>query len=35
MVFVLEKLIPPNTSARPPNASVLGAAGEVIPPKDP
>lgn len=34
-VFVFEKLIPPKTSARPPNASGFGAGGAVIPPKDP
>jgi len=30
----LEKLIPPNASAKPPNASCLGAAGDDIPPKE-
>lgn len=31
----LEKLRPPNASAKPPKASVLGAVGEAIPPKEP
>lgn len=34
VLVAVEKFIPPNASAKPPNASGLGAGGDDIPPKD-